>query len=169
MARAHWDAEVSGWISDFGPAAEQLRVHAERLSGLVGRRLTDGWSGWYAQSNRRCPDIPLVLVFENGDQLELNWEIRDDSLSLTWNTIDLSSPPTVFGRELTGFATVESPYFQGDDLDVSHEPPMHALAGWQVDGFWMAFGAKGLPVSSGVEGAALHSDLGTGEWRRSTS
>jgi hypothetical protein len=187
MARVHWDVGISGWISDFQPVAEQLRVHCERLTGLVGQRLIDGWTGWFTPNGRRCQDIPLVLVFERGDQLELAWEFRNDYISVTWNAIDLSIPPTIFGsvcewrcaepeplagvigRRLTGFATLESPYFRGEDLDFSDGPPMHALAGWQVDGLWLAFEDGGLRVSSVAEGAALYSDLGPEEWCRSTS
>ena len=186
--RLHWDESISGWISDFRPVADQLRVHGERLIGLVGQRLVDGWTGWNTGRNVQQLEIPPVLVFEGGDQLELNWDIVRDDISITWNTIDLSFPPTtmgivhewrrakppplaeVIGRRLTGFAMLETPFFRGEDIegiDFDDWPLTHA-AGWEITGLWLAFGDKGLRVISTASGASLYGDLGRTDWCRPT-
>jgi hypothetical protein len=166
---------MSGWVSSFAALPDQLRHHGDGLAGLIGQLLIAGWTGWRPDTGRWFPIIPLVLVFEGGAQLELSWNHRDE-LSVTWNTIDLAVPPHVFGkpcewrssqpdpligvagRTLTGFATVETPYFQGDDLDFSKGLPMHAVAGWTATGLWIGFGDCGLLVYSAAEDNGLSAE-----------
>jgi hypothetical protein len=160
-ASKQWDRRMSGWRSNFRSAAVQLRDQRAELLALVGRRLTAGWAGWNPHRHRWFPPFPLVLVFGDGVQLELAWQKWDD-LAITWNTIDLTAPPddepyqwrpsqpdpvaAVAGRTLTGFAAIETPYFQGDDLDFADGLPMHALAGWMFSGLWIEFGDRGVHV-----------------------
>jgi hypothetical protein len=155
-------------------ALTQLRQRESELLALVGRRLTVGWTGWSPDLHRWFPDIPLVLVFDGGIQLELAWQ-RWDALSITWNTIDLMTAPEVLGqpyewrssqpdpvaavagRAVTAFATTETPYFDRD-ADFTNGLPMHAVAGWSISGLWIDFGGVGLHVYNGVDANGLSSN-----------
>ncbi|MEV8514481.1 hypothetical protein [Dactylosporangium sp. NPDC051484] len=143
-----WDEAMSGWRSNFLPAPTQLRRQRSDLLALMGRRLQAGWTGWHPERDQWDSDIPLVLVFDGGVQLELAWQAWN-SLSITWNTIDLRTTPLILGwphewrsseldplaavagRTLTGWAVTESPYFRGD-VDLSGELPMDNVAGWST-------------------------------------
>jgi hypothetical protein len=165
-----WDEAISGWRSNFSPAPVQIRDQQAELLALIGRRLTAGWTGWDPTRNLWFAGVPLVLVFDDGVHLELEWQSAAiDLLSVTWNTIDLTAPPEVLGepyewrssqpgsvaavagRTLTGFATIETPYFRAEDADFTDGLPMHALAGWEISGLWVEFGDRGLLVYSGAD------------------
>jgi hypothetical protein len=111
-----------------------------------------------------------VLVFDGGPQLEIAWQKWDD-LSITCDTIDLSVPPDALGwnwewREsqpaelaavashvITGYATIEKPYFSGD-VDLQDPlPPIESLPvqGWSTAGLWIEFGDAGLLVENGID------------------
>ncbi|WP_203904372.1 hypothetical protein [Virgisporangium aliadipatigenens] len=155
---------MSGWQSNYVSAPEQLRRQRSNLLALVGQRLQ---AGWELARDRWQPDIPLVLVFHDGAQLELAWA-ADDDLSISWNTIDLRAACTLVGRRhewrsshphplaavagriLTGWAVTESPYFPGD-VDLTGELPMDLAAGWSMAGLWIEFGDIGLHVFSGAD------------------
>lgn len=85
------DATVSGWCPDFRPADDQIGRHSARLRALAGRQLTDVWTVWIVAGDW-FPDLPVVMRFDDGTQLEVCWEKFDD-LSLTWNNIDLTNAP----------------------------------------------------------------------------
>lgn len=40
-------------------------------------------------------DLPVVMRFDDGSQLEVSWKKFDD-LSLTWDTIDVNEPPSTW-------------------------------------------------------------------------
>jgi hypothetical protein len=91
------DEAMSGWQSNFMAAPAQLRSQRSGLLALVGQRLQAGWTGWDPTRNVWQPHVPLVLVFEGGVQLELAWQSWTE-LSITWNTIDLKTPPLILDR-----------------------------------------------------------------------
>ncbi|MEV0564337.1 hypothetical protein [Dactylosporangium sp. NPDC050588] len=168
------DGKISGWRSDFARARVQLDRQRERLLGLVGRRVTAGWTGWDPERDRWFEDIPLVLVIDDGTQLELAWQAWD-GLSVTWDTIDLAVGPEVVGRPhewrpsapeplaavvgrvVTEIAVTESPCFRGgDDVDFNVDPlPWHAFAGWVTSGLWIVTGGVGLHVYNGPDANGL--------------
>ncbi|GAA4259279.1 hypothetical protein [Dactylosporangium darangshiense] len=172
-----WHEAISGWRPNFRPPAVQFRYQQAELLALIGRRLMAGWTGWHLEREKWNPGSPLVLVFDDGVQLELAWESHAvDHVSITWNTIDLTAPPeitgsphewrsshpapvaAIAGRTLTGFATIETPYFRGEDADFTNGLPMHAVAGWDIDGLWIEFGDRGLQVYSGADSTWLSAD-----------
>ncbi|MEU0561995.1 hypothetical protein [Dactylosporangium maewongense] len=126
-----WDERRSGWRSDYLPAPVQLGRQRDRLLALVGRRVTEGWTGWDVTRDRWFEDIPLVLVFDDGSRLELQWKTWDH-LSVTWGTIDFAAPldigvggpyawrssapglvAAIVGRVVTEIGVTESPFFSG--------------------------------------------------------
>ncbi|GAA4968986.1 hypothetical protein [Actinoplanes utahensis] len=170
-----WDQAISGWHSDFTGAPAQLRAQRSRLLALVGRRLQAGWVGWDPERDRWQPILPLVLVFDGDIQLELAWQGWDD-LSITWNTIDLTTPPTpagrphawrssqppplaaVQGRVLTGWAVTESPYFDSG-ADLTGDLPMHEVKGWLTHGLWIEFAGTDLHVHNGADTTLIAAGL----------
>ncbi|KUL41455.1 hypothetical protein ADL15_04165 [Actinoplanes awajinensis subsp. mycoplanecinus] len=163
---------MSGWRSDFLPAPAQLRAQRVGLLALMGRRVRAGWTGWDPIRELWQPVLPLVLVFDDGVQLELAWE-GWESLSITWNTIDLETPPLlvgqphewrsshpvvdVAGRVLTGWAVTESPYFDGES-DLTGELPMDEVKGWFIQGLWIQFAGRDLHVYNGANVTGLSND-----------
>jgi len=85
------DPNVSGWRPDFRPADEQIERNSARLHSLIGRRIIEAWTVWIVDEDWFA-DIPVVIRFDDGTQLEVCWEKFDD-LSITWNTIDVESTP----------------------------------------------------------------------------
>lgn len=83
---------MSGWRPDFLPAHEQLQRQAARLRDFVGDRLETAWIVWDLERDTWLADLPVVLVLNDGRQLEVCWEKFDD-LSITWDTIDLAVKP----------------------------------------------------------------------------
>ena len=75
------------WHRDMDELASE---HGEKLSALLGRRLTRAWVIWDRVKDRWFPDGPVVLDFE-GERLELAANDADE-VSLAWNTIDVARP-----------------------------------------------------------------------------
>jgi hypothetical protein len=82
---------VSGWRPEFLSADKQFDRYSGRLRALVGRSLIEAWTVWVV-GDRWFADLPVVLRFDDGTQLEVCWEKFDD-LSITWNTIDVGTTP----------------------------------------------------------------------------
>ncbi|MHA4950711.1 hypothetical protein ACX27O_25625 [Micromonospora sp. SD19] len=64
---------------------------AQRLRGLVGRRLTSTWVVWDDDDDSWFADCPVVLDFDE-ERLEINHQKFDD-LSITWCAIDVTRAP----------------------------------------------------------------------------
>lgn len=62
--------------------------HAQRLRGLVGRRLTSTWVVWDDDDDSWFADCPMVLDFDE-ERLEINHQKFDD-ISITWCMIDVT-------------------------------------------------------------------------------
>lgn len=165
------------WRGDFARAREQLSRQRSRLLGLVGRRIDSAWTAWFSGGHTaeyRDGNVPTVLVFDDGAQLEITWK-AGDSLSIAWNTIDLTAPLSAFGstsefrssvpalvagvvgRTVTAIAVGERPYFTdlGEFDLLTNPPPVAAIAGWHVSGVWFETGASGLYIYNGVDEGAL--------------
>jgi hypothetical protein len=161
------DRAVSGWRPDFRAAGERLSDRSETLLALVGRPVVAGWTIWDHERRRWFPVGPLVLVLDDGSQVEIAWRGGND-LSITRDTVDLTVPARVIGkawawrasepqpvaaiagRTITGFAAVETPCFDGGE-DLSGELPMDRVKCWLADGLWIEFGDVGLHVYNGAD------------------
>ncbi|GIE30378.1 hypothetical protein Ait01nite_034230 [Actinoplanes italicus] len=161
-----WSRRYSGWESDFRGAGDRLSARSETLLELVGRSVAAGWTVWDHRRERSLLIGPLVLVLSDGSQVEIAWDGWND-LSLTRDTVDLTTPAQVLGgawtwrpsepqpvaviagRTITGFAAVETPYFDGGE-DLS-ELPLERAKGWLADGLWIEFGDIGLHVYNSAD------------------
>jgi hypothetical protein len=76
---------------------EMQRKHGLALSGLVGRRLTAAWVVWDVEDDAWFSDAAVVLDFE-GKRLELDC-FGLASVSVTWDTLNLGTPPNWYGAE----------------------------------------------------------------------
>lgn len=76
------------WLNGFADVAGR---HAQRLRGLVGRRLTSIWVVWDDEDDSWFADCPVVLDFDE-ERLEINHQKFDD-LSITWCTVDVTRAP----------------------------------------------------------------------------
>ena len=83
---------VSGWAPDFLPAEVQFSRSADALRGIVGYQISRTWVVWNLELDEWFADLPVVLQLKAGPQLEVCWEKFDD-LSITWNTIDVTTTP----------------------------------------------------------------------------
>src|SRR5579862_5579741 len=83
--------DISGWVPDFRAGYEQLRAQAGRLKALRGQRIEGTWAvlGTNGSHERWWYDLPVILQFTDGQQLEVCWDYRG-RLSISWNTIDVS-------------------------------------------------------------------------------
>ena len=82
-----WSLEGKGMylrpLNIIDDVSEFLKVHAEKLSSLRGRRLEKVWFVWSEEYGEWWPDGPVVLDFE-GERLE--FQGIKLMVSLTWNT-----------------------------------------------------------------------------------
>lgn len=84
--------DVSGWQPNWLTARDQLRAHAVVLKELRGQRITRTWMVWDNQHDRWLADLPVIVSFDDGHQLEVCWQKFDD-LSIIWNTINVELTP----------------------------------------------------------------------------
>ena len=89
------DFDVSGWSPRWMPARDQLDLQRTELLALRGHQIIDAWLVWDLEHDSWFADLPVVLTIDDGRQLEVSWEKLDD-LSITWNTIDLSTTPVAW-------------------------------------------------------------------------
>lgn len=161
-----WALDYSGWRPEFRVAEEELPGRWDVLAGLIGRSVV-GWTVWDPSRQRWYGIGPLVLVADDGTQVEIGWS-GGNNLSITVGTVDLTVPPEILGqacawrpsdpapvaavagRTITGFAAVEMPYFDGG-TDLSGELPIDLIKGWSIDGLWIEFGDAGLHVHNGPD------------------
>ena len=159
-----WEEGLSGWTPDWRAGHEQRDRATPVLRGLVGHRITATWVAWDPDDDSWFNDAPVVLVFDDGRQLELCWQKFDD-LSITWDTLDLSVTPTWFERPLA---------WRRDALDVLRDVAgatvtdlawtEHRLVigrsrwwrrdgsvSWLVGGLWLGTDAGGVLVHDGLD------------------
>jgi hypothetical protein len=83
---------IDGYLPQWQCGLTTIRgTHAARLRSLVNLKLTRVWLAWDLADDEWFSDYPVLLDFE-GTQLEICHQKFDD-LSLTWNTINPSTPP----------------------------------------------------------------------------
>lgn len=172
---------LAGWQSDFRPAPEQLERQAARLRALVGRRITEIWTVGIA-GERWIADLPVIVCFDDGTQLEICWE-HLDALSLTWHTIALGTPPgwweewelewrreaePVLADVVGGVvADVRATTFR---LEVQGaEGGTTSRAAWMTAGLWLGTDTGGLHVVNALDENGLSGELpvrdATRDWR----
>ena len=157
------DPKVSGWRPDFLSADEHIDRHSARLRALVGHRLIETWTVWIVDDDWFA-DLPVVMRFNDGTQMEVCWEKFDD-LSLTWNTIDLSNTPRAWvdwplewRRDAhadlmsgTGgiVADVRATTFLFETQNV--DDPEDKSAAWLTAGLWVATDCGDLHVFNALD------------------
>lgn len=156
--------DVSGWQPDWLPASEQLQKHSKALRGLVGRTLADAWVVWNLEHEEWFADLPVVLTFDGGGQLEVCWQKFDD-LSVTWDTIDTGVRPRAWvewplewrraahpaldanvGTSVHTVAMTEH-LFQTERVD----QPGPSSRAWLVGGLWFGTDGPGLHVFNALD------------------
>lgn len=169
-----WPSRVSGWRADFRPAEEQLSTQAERLRTLVGDEVSSTWVVWQLQHDSWFADMPVVLKFRSGVQLEIAWQ-KFDELSVSWNTIDTDRPPAAWpwfdsfrwrpdglpelvaavGRRIKGIAVTsfESETTDVTDPRITNTKDVHSA--WLTSGIWFDLGATGLHIYNSLDENAV--------------
>lgn len=164
------DSNVSGWRPDFRSSAEQIERHSAELRMLIGRRLIEVWTVWIDDDDWFA-DLPVVMRFDDGTQLEVCWAKFDD-LSITWNTIDVGSTPQAWvdwvlewrrdahpelSSVLAGTVTdVRATRFLFTTVNVND--PTDERAGWLTTGLWLQTDRGDLQVFNALDENGLSSD-----------
>ena len=93
--------DASGWIPQWGEGGEEIDRHREGLLSCVGHQIVDSWLVWNLANDEWFADLPVVLMLDDGRQLEVCWW-KLDELSITWNSVDVNHAPTAWsgGRPL---------------------------------------------------------------------
>ena len=177
--------DVSRWVPDFRAGYDQLRAQAGRLKALRGRRIAGTWVvlGTSGSHERWWNDLPVILQFADGQQLEVCWDFRD-RVSISWNTIDVSVTPGrwmdysltwqrdgqpalsgVTGSVLTEVSGMEQAYWRGVDIIDPGNPGITAAAGWDARGIWLQTSQADVRIYSGVDGNGLSNEEPPGAWK----
>lgn len=175
------DVDASGWQPTWQPAETQLRRHADRLRSLRGRRVRDTWIVWNLEHAQWFAELPVVIQFEDGLQLEVGWQKFDD-LSVTWDTIDVAVTPyawvswplewrsqahpalaTITGREVVQVEATQH-LFTTRRVD----PPNDSHSAWLTSGIWLQTAQSGLHIFNALDENGLSNEppLSSAELRR---
>lgn len=159
-----WEPKVSGWQASWGQSDAVLADHVDRLSALVGARLVGAWTVWIEREDDWFADMPVVLQFDDGSQLEVCWQRLDD-LSLSWNTIDLGKKPEAWISDLDWrnwahlalsmnrdetVTAVGGTQFVWSTTDVDH-PHVKESRGLLTGGLWIGTTGSGLHVFNALD------------------
>lgn len=164
--------DVSGWQPAWLPAAKQVDKQSAALRNLVGSTITDAWVVWNLEHDEWFADLPVVLSFDGGGQIEVCWQKFDD-LSVTWDTIDTTLRPRAWvewplewcraahpalasnvGSSVRAVAMTEH-LFQTERENQSGP----ASRVWLVGGLWFGTTGPGLHVFNALDENGL--DAGT--------
>ncbi len=168
------DLHISGWTPQWAPASDQLNLQRTNLLRLRGHRIVDSWLVWDLDHDTWFADLPVILMLDDGRQLEVSWQKFDD-LSITWNTIDVSTTPTawvtwpltwrsqgheslqaVTGRTITAVASTEHRFAT---RHVSPPPPSAEVnSTWLVGGLWLETDHAGLHIFNALDENGLTND-----------
>ena len=169
--------DISRWMPGFRAGYDQLRAYAARLKALRGQQIVGTWAVLVTSENRErwWNDLPVILQFTDGQQLEVCWDVPD-RLSLSWNTIDVSVTPGhwqdysltwrrdgqpelsgVSGGVLTDVVGVEHAYYQPEDFDPGNPDTLYLSepAGWHAGGIWLRTSRADLRIYTGADGNYL--------------
>jgi len=165
------NVDVSGWRPTWADARTQLRLHDMDLQSLRGRRVLDAWIVWDLDRDTWFADLPVVLQFDDGRQLEICWQ-KFDELSISWNTIDTAIPPTAWVSWSLDWRVRAHPAF--DEIigrNVTHVegtehllttrrllPPGDGTSAWLCSGIWLQAGDVGLHVFNALDENGLSNE-----------
>ena len=159
-----WESKISGWQADWREATEQVARNAEALAGLIGARVTGAWTVWIAAADEWFADMPVVLEFDSGEQLEVCWQ-KMDNLSISWSTIDLERTPQAWvdglswrpwahaslnalrDQVITHVARTEV-LLSTTDVDHPRRPPREV---WMTGGLWFGTAGPGLHIFNALD------------------
>ena len=175
------DVDVSGWRPTWQPAEVQLRTHAERLRSLRGRRVSDTWIVWNLEHGQWFADLPIVVQFQDGTQLEVGWQKFDD-LSITWDTIDLTITPHAWVTwplewrsqahpalaTITGHEVVQVEATQHLFTTRRGNTPNDSRSAWMTSGIWLQTTHTGLHIFNALDENGLSNEppVASSELRR---
>lgn len=164
------DFDISGWIPDWAPAHAQLAAHRPELRRRQSRRIVDAWLVWNLELNEWFADLPVVLLFDDGRQVEISWQKFDD-LSITWNTVDVTVAPiawvtspliwrsqahetlrAVTGQTVASVASTEH-LFTTRDLASAR-----ASSVWLASGLWLQTARTGLHIFNALDENGLSNE-----------
>lgn len=162
-----WESGISGWQPDWQEGTEQISRHADALASLIGTELTGAWTARIGSQDQWFADMPVVLQFSDGRQLELCWQ-KFDELSVSWNTIDLNGElvwpapeidtlswrpwahdalTAMRSARVTNVARTEF-LFTTSDVDYPHRPQSKT---WLTGGVWFGASELGLHVFNALD------------------
>ena len=166
--------DVSGWAPRWLPAREQVERQAASLHAVLGNVIVDAWLVWDLEHDEWFADLPVVLRFDDGRQLEVCWQKFDD-LSVTWNTIDTDTHPHAWvewplewragahqalesniGSALRGVFLTEHLF---TTQRVDHPEPPSSV--WLASGLWFETTGPGLHVFNALDENGLSVDAPT--------
>ena len=179
-------SEVSGWQANFLTSTDQLAAQRANLLKLIGRRLVDSWIVWNLDDDTWFADLPVVLLFDDGQQLELCWEKFDD-LSISWNPIDVAIPPQAWVTWPLEWRSAKHASLKGlvgnavTDVSATEfvytAPRYRARKNWRdspearraATGLWLEFGSTGLHVFNALDENGMSSYFPVVDGHRATS
>ncbi|MEI2808793.1 MAG: hypothetical protein V9F00_00850 [Nocardioides sp.] len=157
--------ELSGWVPNWKSGSEQIAGQANALVGRIGHVAVEAWLAWHEEADHWFVDLPVVIVFDDGEQLELCWQKFDD-LSVSRNTIDLSVAPLAWvksplswrravhpalaafeGSTVVGVAATQH-LFTTVDADYPHRKE---TGRWLDGGLWFNSTSGGLHVYNALD------------------
>jgi hypothetical protein len=164
--------DVSGWVPRWAPARDQLSRQRTNLRAIRGHRIVDSWLVWDLQHDAWFADLPVVLLLDDGRQIEVSWQKFDD-LSISWNTIDVSMTPigwvtwplawrsqgheslrAVSDQTITSTASTEHRFTTRQVAPPTNEP--HSA--WLVGGIWLGTSNGGLHIFNALDENGLSSN-----------
>lgn len=165
------DIDVSGWQPAWKPADTQLHTHAERLRSLPGRRVSDTWIVWNLEHDQWFADLPVLVQFDDGQQLEVGWQKFDD-LSITWNTIDVAVTPHAWVTwplewrsqahpalsEITEHEVVQVEATEHLFTTRRVSPPNDSQSVWITSGIWLQTDHAGLHIFNALDENGLSNE-----------
>jgi hypothetical protein len=165
--------DVSGWIPQWAPARDQLKRQRLNLRALHRHRIVDSWLVWDLQHDTWFADLPVVLMFDHGEQLEVSWQKFDD-LSITWNTIDTKRTPiawvdwpltwrpqghaalrAITRQTITSTAATEHRFVTRQIAPPTNDE--HST--WLVGGIWLGTDAGGLHIFNALDENGLSGEM----------
>jgi hypothetical protein len=168
------DFDISGWAPRWAPARDQINLQRTNLLSLRDRQIIDSQVVWDLEHDKWFADLPVTLMLDDGRQLEVSWQKFDD-LSITWNTIDVSTTPVAWvtwpltwrsqgheslrainGGTITAVASTEHRF---TTQQVSPPPTSTEVnSTWLVGGLWLETDHAGLHIFNALDENGLTND-----------
>jgi hypothetical protein len=163
--------DISGWVPQWAQGRDHVSGQRTNLLALHGHRIIDSWLVWDLQHDKWFADLPVVLVLDHGRQLEVCWK-NLDILSITWNTIDVSTTPIAWVtwplawrsqgheslRAVTGQTITLAAFTEYRFTTRQLLPPTNELRStWLVAGIWLETHDGGLHIFNALDENGLSS------------